>query len=157
MINLCLKALNPIGTTLSWNFHYMLCPFLKWSTRQCAHIWSYNLQILTQAIWGLYEIRPSKLLMYIIQLPCKYHHWGFSRRSFRETFGNYLREKYHRQVTQDTNDRHDRSVRLDRQDRQGRVMVPKQMNFRKNSKLSLTPPPHFRKIMLQFFIIDSKP
>ena len=33
----------------------------------------------------------------------------------------------------------------------GRVTAPKRMNFWKSSKRPLTPPPHFRKIMLQFF------
>ena len=33
----------------------------------------------------------------------------------------------------------------------GRVASPKRLNFRKSSKWPLTPPPHFRKIMLQFF------
>ena len=33
----------------------------------------------------------------------------------------------------------------------GRVAVPKRMNLRKNFKRHLTPPPHFRKIILQFF------
>ena len=32
----------------------------------------------------------------------------------------------------------------------GRVRLPNRMNFRKNSKRPLAPPPHFRKIMLQF-------
>ena len=37
----------------------------------------------------------------------------------------------------------------------GRVRLPDQMNFWKNSKRPLTPPPpHFWKIMLQFFIMD---
>ena len=34
---------------------------------------------------------------------------------------------------------------------QGRVAIPNQMNFRKNSKGPSTPPPHLRKIILQFF------
>ena len=33
----------------------------------------------------------------------------------------------------------------------GRVRLPKRMNFWKNSKRPLTPPPLFRKIRLQFF------
>ena len=33
----------------------------------------------------------------------------------------------------------------------GSVAVPNRMNFRKNSKRSSTPRPHFRKIILQFF------
>ena len=33
----------------------------------------------------------------------------------------------------------------------GRRPLPKLMNFRKSSKRPLTPPPHFRKVMLQFF------
>ena len=32
----------------------------------------------------------------------------------------------------------------------GRMTSPKLMNFRKSSKRPLTPPPHFRKIMLRF-------
>ena len=35
--------------------------------------------------------------------------------------------------------------------RSGRVRLPNRMNFRKNSKQPSTPPPHFRKIMLQNF------
>ena len=33
----------------------------------------------------------------------------------------------------------------------GRLPLPKRMNFRKSSKRPLTPPPHFRKVMLQIF------
>ena len=33
----------------------------------------------------------------------------------------------------------------------GSLSVPKRMNFRKRSKRPLTPPPHFRKIILQIF------
>ena len=36
----------------------------------------------------------------------------------------------------------------------GRVPLPNRMNFRKHSKQPSTPSPHFRKIMLQFFMID---
>ena len=32
--------------------------------------------------------------------------------------------------------------------------IPKRLNFWKNSKRPLTPPPHFWKIILQFFIMD---
>ena len=32
-----------------------------------------------------------------------------------------------------------------------RLPLPKRMNFRKSSKRPLTPPPHFRKIILRFF------
>ena len=35
-------------------------------------------------------------------------------------------------------------------DSKGRMVSPKLMNFRKSSKRPLTPPPHFRKIMLRF-------
>ena len=39
----------------------------------------------------------------------------------------------------------------------GRVRLPNPMNFRKNSKRPLSPlPPDFRKIRLQFFMIDGK-
>ena len=33
----------------------------------------------------------------------------------------------------------------------GRITLPNQMNFQKNSRRPSTPPPHFRKIILQFF------
>ena len=36
----------------------------------------------------------------------------------------------------------------------GRVALPNRMNFWKNSKRPLTPPPHFWKIILQFFMTD---
>ena len=36
----------------------------------------------------------------------------------------------------------------------GRVTLPNLMNFRKNSKRPLTPPPHFWKIILQIFIMN---
>ena len=41
----------------------------------------------------------------------------------------------------------------------GRLTVPKQMNFLKSSKRSLTPSPHFRKVILQIFrkIMPKKP
>ena len=35
-----------------------------------------------------------------------------------------------------------------------RIPLPNRMNFWKNSKQPLTPPPHFWKIILQFFIMD---
>ena len=39
---------------------------------------------------------------------------------------------------------------------EGRLASPKRMNFRKSSKRPLPPPPpHFRKIMLQFFSRES--
>ena len=31
------------------------------------------------------------------------------------------------------------------------ILIPKRMNFQKKFKRLLTPPPHFQKIMLQFF------
>ena len=40
---------------------------------------------------------------------------------------------------------------------QGRVKVPKRMIFRKNPKRPLTPPNHFRKIMLQIFHESTSP
>ena len=36
-------------------------------------------------------------------------------------------------------------------DHKGSRPLPKRMNFRKSSKRPMTPPPHFRKIMLQIF------
>ena len=35
---------------------------------------------------------------------------------------------------------------------EGRMAVPNRINFRKSSKQPLNPPPHFQKIMLQFFL-----
>ena len=36
----------------------------------------------------------------------------------------------------------------------GRIPLPNRMNFWKNSKRPLTPPPHFWKIILDFFIME---
>ena len=37
-----------------------------------------------------------------------------------------------------------------------RVGLPNLMNFQKNSKRPLTHPPHFQKIIQQFFLMDTK-
>ena len=45
-------------------------------------------------------------------------------------------------------------VRMAQKQNKGRVRLPNRMNFWKNSKRSLTPPPHFGKLCCNFFIMD---
>ena len=68
--------------------------FPEWSTRQCAQIWSDNLQLpYTSKLEVIWDPTTSNLLVYSLQLPYKHDHWDFSSRSFEETFGQTGQEK----------------------------------------------------------------
>ena len=89
----------------NWAIHSWCC-HSEWSTRQCAHIWSDNLQLSHLSKFEiLWDQTTYNLLVYNGQLPNKSDHWDPSIRSFGKTFGN---QKYHGQVRQVREDRKDR-------------------------------------------------